>query len=111
MSIKITVLKSGDHLISDMKELIAEDKDEIKAYLLENPHTYELKEQQFLTEEEKVIGDYGINVTLLPWIILSKDKKMMIPVDSVLTVVEPLESVTQLYLDKVGSFDMEEMND
>ena len=111
MSIKISVLKSGDHLISDMKELIAEDKDEIKAYLLENPHTYELKEQQFLTEEEKVIGDYGINVTLLPWIILSKDKKMMIPVDSVLTVVEPLESVTQLYLDKVGSFDMEEIDD
>ena len=111
MSIKITVLKSGDHLISDMKELIAEDKDEIKAYLLENPHTYELKEQQFLTEEEKVIGDYGINVTLLPWIILSKDKKMMIPVDSVLTVVEPLESVTQLYLDKIESFKVEEEDD
>ena len=111
MSIKITVLKSGDHLISDMKELIAEDKDEIKAYLLENPHTYELKEQQFLTEEEKVIGDYGINVTLLPWIILSKDKKMMIPVDSVLTVVEPLDSVTQLYLDNVDGFKMEELND
>ena len=111
MSIKITVLKSGDHLISDMKELVAEDKDEIKAYLLENPHTYELKEQQFLTEEEKVIGDYGINVTLLPWIILSKDKKMMIPVDSVLTVVEPLESVTKLYLDKIDGFKMEELND
>ena len=111
MSIKITVLKSGDHLISDMKELIAEDKDEIKAYLLENPHTYELKEQQFLTEEEKVIGDYGINVSLLPWLILSKDKKMIIPTDSVLTVVEPLDSVTQLYLDKVNSFEIEETND
>ena len=111
MSIKITVLKSGDHLISDMKELVAEDKDEIKAYLLENPHTYELKEKQFLTEEEKQSGDYGIDVTLLPWIILSKDKKMMIPVDSVLTVVEPLESVTQLYLDKIDSFKMEELND
>ena len=111
MSIKLTVLRTGEQLISDMKELVAEDKDEIKAYLLENPHTYELKEQQFLTEEEKVIGDYGINVTLLPWIILSKDKKMMIPVDSVLTVVEPLESVTQLYLDKVDGFKMEELND
>ena len=94
-----------------MKELIAEDKDEIKAYLLENPHTYELKEQQFLTEEEKVIGDYGINVTLLPWIILSKDKKMMIPVDSVLTVVEPVDALTKLYQDKLDSFKMEETDD
>ena len=108
MSIKITVLKSGDHLISDMKELVAEDKDEIKAYLLENPHTYELKEKQFLTEEEKQSGDYGIDVTLLPWIILSKDKTMIIPIDSVLTVVEPLESVTQMYLDKMEAFQIEE---
>ena len=111
MSIKLTLLKTGEQLISDMKELVAEDKDEIKAYLLENPHTYELKEKQFLTEEEKQSGDYGIDVTLLPWIILSKDKKMMIPVDSVLTVVEPLESVTQLYLDKMSSFELEEAND
>ena len=111
MSIKITVLKSGDHLISDMKELIAEDKDEIKAYLLENPHTYEISEKQFMTEEEKEVGDYGIDVSLLPWLILSKDKKMIIPTDSVLTVVEPLESVTQLYLDKMKAFKMEEKND
>ena len=111
MSIKITVLKSGDHLISDMKELVAEDKDEIKAYLLENPHTYELKEKQFLTEEEKQSGDYGIDVTLLPWIILSKDKKMIIPIDSVLTVVEPLASVTQLYLDKMEAFQIEEQKE
>ena len=39
---------------------------------------------------------------------LSQDSQMIIPVDSVLTVVEPLESVTQLYLDKLKSFEMEE---
>ena len=113
MSIKITVLKTGEHIISDMKELMTEGEENAQAYMLVNPHTYEINEKQFITEEEKELdeGDYGINVTLLPWIILSKDKKMMIPVDSVLTVVEPLESVTQLYLDKVNSFEIEETND
>ena len=111
MSIKITVLKSGDQLISDMKELMAENENKVQAYMLVNPHTYEISEKQFMTEEEKEVGDYGIDVSLLPWLILSKDKKMIIPTDSVLTVVEPLESVTQLYLDKVGSFDMEEIDD
>ena len=113
MSIKITVLKSGEQIISDMKELMAENENKVQAYMLVNPHTYEISEKQFMTEEEKELedSDFGINVSLLPWIILSKDKKMIIPTDSVLTVVEPLESVTQLYLDKVGSFDMEEMND
>ena len=108
MSIKLTLLRTGEQLISDMKELSAEGKDEPQAYLLENPHTVEINEKQFMTEEEKKDGDFGINVTLLPWIILSQDSQMIIPVDSVLTVVEPLESVTQLYLDKLKSFEIEE---
>ena len=33
---------------------------------------------------------------------------MIIPTDSVLTVVEPLESVTQLYLDKLKAFEIQE---
>ena len=113
MSIKLTLLKTGEQLISDMKELSEEGKDEPKAYLLENPHTVEINEKQFVTEEEKELeeGDYGINVSLLPWLILSKDKKMIIPTDSVLTVVDPLDSVTQLYLDKLKSFEMREEDD
>ena len=108
MSIKLTLLKTGEQLISEMKELTAEGKEEPQAYLLDNPHTVEINEKQFVTEEEKKSGDFGIDVTLLPWIILSQDSQMIIPVDSVLTVVEPLESVTQLYLDKFKSFEMVE---
>ena len=108
MSIKITVLKSGEQIISDMKELMAEGQEHAQAYLLNNPHTYVINEKQFITEEEKEDGDFGINVTLVPWLILSKDKKMMIPVESVLTVVEPLESVTQMYLDKCETYELEE---
>ena len=111
MSIKLTLLKTGEQLISDMKELVSEGDENAHAYMLENPHTVEINEKQFITEEEKEEGDFGINVSLLPWIILSKDKKMLIPVDSVLTVVEPLESVTQLYLDKIESFKLEEEDD
>ena len=96
-----------------MKELMTEGEENAQAYMLVNPHTYEINEKQFITEEEKELdeGDYGINVSLLPWIILSKDKKMIIPTDSVLTVVEPIDAVTQLYLDKMSSFGLEEAND
>ena len=113
MSIKITVLKTGEHIISDMKELMADGEENPHGYMIVNPLTYEINEKQFITEEERELedGDYGINVSLLPWLILSKDKKMIIPIDSVLTVVEPLESVTQLYLDKMSSFELEEAND
>ena len=53
MSNKITLLKNGERLISDMKEIVAEGKEDIKAYLLQNPHTYEINEKQFITEDEK----------------------------------------------------------
>ena len=111
MSIKLTLLKTGEQLISDMKELMAEGQDHAQAYLLDNPHTYEINEKQFITEEEKEEGDYGIDVSLLPWLILSKDSQMIIPVDSVLTVVEPVDALTKLYQDKMDSFKMEEADD
>ena len=113
MSIKITVLKTGEHIISDMKELMTEGEENAQAYMLVNPHTYEINEKQFITEEERELedGDYGINVSLLPWLILSKDSQMIIPVDSVLTVVEPVDALTKLYQDKMDSFKMEEADD
>ena len=113
MSIKLTLLKTGEQLISEMKELVPEGQEQVHAYLLDNPHTVEINEKQFITEDEKDVGggDYGINVALLPWIILSKDKKMIIPVDSVLTVVEPVDALTKLYQDKLDSFKMEETDD
>ena len=108
MSIKLTLLKTGEQLISEMKELVPEDQEQVHAYLLQNPHTVEINEKQFVTEEEKKSGDFGIDVTLLPWIILSQDNQMIVPFDSVLTVVEPLDSVTQLYIDKLKAFEMKE---
>ena len=87
---------------------MAEGQEHAQAYLLNNPHTYDINEKQFITEDEKKDGDYGIDVSLLPWLILSKDSQMIIPVDSVLTVVEPVDALTKLYQDKMDSFKMEE---
>jgi len=112
MSIKLTLLKSGDTIISEMKELVDEDKEQAHAYLLENPHKVETREKSFLTEEEKKTGDFGIDVILIPWIILSADKKVIIPTDVVTTVVEPIASVKQMFIDKNEAFSIkEETND
>ena len=112
MSIKLTLLKSGETLISEMKELVAEKEQQAHAYLLENPHTVQTREKTFLSEEEKKTGDFGIDVIMIPWIILSADKKVIIPVDVVTTIVEPIESVKQMFIDKNKAFSIkEETND
>ena len=112
MSIKLTLLKSGETLISEMKELVAEESEQAQAYLLENPHIVQTREKTFLTEEDKKTGDFGIDVTLIPWIILSADKKVIIPVDVVTKIVEPINSVKQMFIDKNEAFNIkEEKND
>ena len=112
MSIKLTLLKSGETLISEMKELVAEKEQQAHAYLLENPHTVQTREKTFLSEEEKKTGDFGIDVIMIPWIILSADKKIIIPVDVVTTIVEPINSVKQMFIDKNEAFSIkEETND
>ena len=103
MSIKLSLLKSGEQIISEMKELVAEGQDTANAYMLENPHIVEIKDRQFVTEEDKKRGgDFGIDVALIPWIVLSKDKKMIIPIDTVLTIVNPIDSIVKMYQEKIN---------
>ena len=101
MSIKLTILKTGETLISDMQELVS-DKDQAAphAYLLNNPHLVKIREKQFLTEDEKNDNKVGIDVLMTPWIVISSDKKILLPVDCVMTIVEPIEGVRKMFLDK-----------
>ena len=109
MSVKLTVLKTGETLISDMQELVS-DKEQASphAYLLNNPHLVKIREKQFLTEDEKNDKKFGIDVLMTPWIVISSDKKIVLPVDCVMTIVEPNDGVKKMFLDKNEQFKIEE---
>ena len=109
MSVKLTVLKTGETLISDMQELVS-DKEQASphAYLLNNPHLVKIREKQFLTEDEKNDKKFGIDVLMTPWIVISSDKKIILPVDCVMTIVEPIDGVKKMFLDKNEQFKIEE---
>ena len=101
MSIKLTILKTGETLISEMQELVSDqDQASPHAYLLDNPHKVLTRDKEFLTEEEKEQNKYGIDVLMTPWIMISSDKKIILPVDCVMTIVEPIEGVKKMFLDK-----------
>tara|TARA_B100000287_G_C20388955_1_gene684772 strand:- start:454 stop:762 length:309 start_codon:yes stop_codon:yes gene_type:complete len=98
MSIKLAVLKSGEQVIADAKELVSEEK--VRGYLFTRPHKVVSTQPMLLTEEQQ--DDNSVEVTLSPWIILSADKEVVVPTDWVVTVVEPLESVVKMYEEKVN---------
>ena len=93
------MLKSGEQLIAEAKELVNDEK-EVKGYLLDRPHKVVTNTPLLLTEEQS--NDSSVEVTLSPWILLSKDQEVVVPPDWVVTVVEPLESVIKMYKEKLS---------
>ena len=98
MSVKLAVLKSGEQVIAEAKELVSEEK--VRGYLFTRPHKVLTAQPMLLTEESK--DDNSLEVTLSPWIILSADTEVVVPTDWVVTIVEPIESVVKMYQEKTN---------
>ena len=91
MTLKVVVLQSQEQLITDLKEIVSEEK--VVAYLLSNPHRLDVST---FTKETSV------EVTLSPWILASAEKEIPVPSHHVVTIVEPLESIKEMYLEKTN---------
>jgi len=104
MSVKLLLLKSGETVISDVKEIISEEK--VRGYLLTEPHKVVTRKPLLLTEDESdQQRSVELEVVLSPWIVLTNDKEMVIPTDWVVTIVDPLSSVKNVYHEKMGAFE------
>ena len=99
MSIKLALLKSGETVISDVKELISAEEN-VWGYIFENPYKVITERSIVLSEETEY--DAKIQVSLTPWIILSEDRQMLVTMDWVVTLVDPIQSLKQMYEEKVN---------
>jgi hypothetical protein len=98
MSIKLVLLKSGEQVIADTKELVLDER--VKGYLLNKPQKVTSGGAVFLAED--VEEDRNVQVTLAPYILLTKDEDIVIPTDWVVTVVEPIEALVEMYQEKTN---------
>jgi len=58
-----------------------------------------------LLEDDSAPSDGELQITLSPWIMLSKDTQVPVPTDWIVTIVEPVSSVKEMYEEKVGAFE------
>ena len=100
MSVKLLLLKSGEQVISDVKELIRKDSDKVYGYVLHKPHEVVESKAVVLTEDSS--HDRKLEITLSPWILLTEDKSMTVPNDWVITIVNPIKSVLKMYEEKTN---------
>ena len=111
MSIKLLLFKSGDQIISDVKEIVQkqghiminqdqnENSDRVHGYLLTQPHKVSANKPLVLTEN--VDEQRNVEITLAPWILLTEDKAMTIPKEWVITIVNPIDSIVKMYQEKI----------
>jgi hypothetical protein len=92
MTIKLALLKSGEDVIADMQEVFV-DEGKMVGYLFENPCVVKVISYDEDTTSKKI----PCKIQLTSWIPLSKDQKVLISGDWVITVVEPIDRLKELY--------------
>ena len=104
MSVKLVMLKSGEDIIADVKELKTEEG--IVGYYFQDP----LIVKMYHPEEPTVLSEDGssreyesrISVQFYPWIPLSEESRIPCSADWVVTIVEPVQNVKKLYQESLN---------
>ena len=107
MSVKLVMLKSGEDIIADIKEI--KSNDEVVGYYFDNPLIVKISESEEPTvlNEGDSLTKYSskIDVTFYPWIPLAKDVRVPCSADWVVTIVEPIEKLKTQYQERVNGRD------
>ena len=95
MTVKLAILKSGEDVVADIKEMVVGEGDDARVvgYVLTKPCGVTLDSKAIKVDDEE--DHYQIK--LFPWCPLSKNTKIPITADWVVTLVDPVDKVKQMY--------------
>ena len=114
MTVKLVMLKSGEDIIADVKEIKSEE--DVVGYFFHDPlivKMYSPEEPVVLSEENGVESEHGttkeisskVGITFYPWVPLASEKKIPCSADWVITMVEPMQNLKKLYQEKINGRD------
>ena len=104
MTIKLLLLKSGEDIVSNVEEMVVgednskENPRRVNGYYLNRPCEVKLFKD---AQEDK---EKGMQVSIYPWMPLAKDQRIPIIADWVVTMVDPVESLTQMYNEDIVNY-------
>jgi hypothetical protein len=113
MTVKVMLLKSGEDVISDAKEILDKQERGIIAYHLNNPYIMQILEKQ--EDSDQLVTDDSneakpkstFQVQYVNWAPLSKQREFIIPSDWVVTIYDPHDQIMKDYCAK-HSIEIEE---
>ena len=110
MTVKLVLLKSGEDIVADVSEMVVGDENDkennpprVIGYYLNRPCVVRMQDARNLPELAKGNEQkQGYSVSLFPWMPLSKEDKIPIPADWMITMVEPVTKLSQMYNEDIA---------
>ena len=94
MTVKILLLKSGEDVIADVKEMVSTDK-KVIVYFLSKPCIIKLLPKKSEGDKRET------SISMYPWMPLAEEKEIPLPTDWVVTMVTPIKKVETMYKEDV----------
>ena len=112
MTIKLMLLKSGEDVISDVTEMRVGTDDESQGigYNLNKPCVVKMRDPN-LMEEEGPKKKSGFAVSLFPWMPLTKQETIPVPADWLITMVEPIDKLKEMYIEDIVEYGKDNQSD
>ena len=103
MTIKLVLLKSGEDVISDMEEMVANDQ--VVGYFLKSPCVAKL-----IGTDSGSVGPTKepFKLRLTPWMPLSKDTTIHVVADWVISIMEPIDDLKETYENGIKKYEQRE---
>ena len=113
MTIKLLLLKSGEDMIANVKEMVFGEGDDqrVVGYYLNRPCIIRMRDPNTIPELQDGEQRTGYEVSLFPWIPLSAEETIPVPSDWVVTMVEPTAKLKEMYLEDIVKYGKDNQSD
>ncbi len=107
MTIKLALLKSGEEIISDMSEMMSgtDGEGQVVGYFFHHPCRAILTSSDVQVSEEQESDRKPVAIRLIPWMPLSKDERIPVVADWVISIVEPQDKLLEMYTKAVKTYE------
>jgi hypothetical protein len=98
MSVRLALLRSGEYVISDINEMIKDER--MIGYVLSKPCVVEVKDVVPISRsilDKTKSTQKRLSINLFPWIPFSSDEDVLVPMDWVVTFVTPFKDLKEIY--------------
>jgi hypothetical protein len=100
MTVKLVLLRTGETIISNVSEMVvgSDDNRKVIGYSLENPCGIVVESLGDENEVDLTNNKTKMSIRLLNWAPLTKDQKIPIVCDWVVSLMDPIDNLKETYM-------------